>query len=234
MPGVTGLGMGRRRIEPGHLVSSPRSTPLHPVARAGGWHWPMTVSTAHSVLLRAGDEAQNRGSGTQSQPDWRPQESLGLGKGALTCELKDLVIKVGHGLVMHDLAPDDKLQASCGQEMVHLGDKRREQSPVRIAVLEGGCGDLPPASLGAFQQTLTCIHSARATGQRGLPPPHQHLARGCCLIYGACTCDMTSTRSSLSTSTSSSVSTSVSTAMSTPNLPHVHLLLCLRVCIHSF
>ena len=48
-------------------------------------------------------------------------------KGNRTCELEDLVIKVGHGLVVHDLAYMDKLQATFSQELVDLGMVGREK-----------------------------------------------------------------------------------------------------------
>ena len=47
-----------------------------------------------------------------------------LGKGNQTCELEDLVINVGHGLV-HDLASEDKLQAHFSYELADLGRKKK-------------------------------------------------------------------------------------------------------------
>ena len=54
-------------------------------------------------------------------PDGSSKGTLVVGNGDQTCELQNLIIKVGHSLIMHDLASDDKLQASLGQELTNLG-----------------------------------------------------------------------------------------------------------------
>ena len=52
-----------------------------------------------------------------------------LGKGNRTCELEDLVIKMSHGLVVHDLASKDKRQASLAHKLTDLGIVGREKKP---------------------------------------------------------------------------------------------------------
>ena len=52
---------------------------------------------------------------------------MGLGRGNKTCELEDLVVNVGHGLIVHDLASKDKLQASLGHKLMDLGIVGREK-----------------------------------------------------------------------------------------------------------
>ena len=48
-----------------------------------------------------------------------------LGKGNQTCELEDLAINAGHGLIVHDLASEDKLQAHFSYGLADLGRKKR-------------------------------------------------------------------------------------------------------------
>lgn len=51
----------------------------------------------------------------------------GVGQGQ-TCELQDLVIEVGHSLIMHHLASEDKLQAALGQELMDLSVGGRQKA----------------------------------------------------------------------------------------------------------
>ena len=62
-----------------------------------------------------------------------------LGKGNQTCELEDLVINVGHGLVVHDLASEDKLQATFSHKLADLGVVGREKRQVTPPRLNRFC-----------------------------------------------------------------------------------------------
>ena len=62
-----------------------------------------------------------------------------LWKNNQTCELEDLVINVGHGLVVHDLASEDKLQATFSHKLADLGVVGREKRQVTPPRLNRFC-----------------------------------------------------------------------------------------------
>ena len=62
-----------------------------------------------------------------------------LRKNNQTCELEDLVINVGHGLVVHDLASEDKLQATFSHKLADLGVVGREKRQVTPPRLNRFC-----------------------------------------------------------------------------------------------
>ena len=109
------------------------------------------------------DGVQDEGSDTQSQPHGGHRDP-GLGKGNQTCELEDLVIKVGHGLVVHDLASEDKLQATFSHKLADLGMVGREKrsgyssqaEPFMFVAL------ISTASHGPSFKLLSLIYSANS------------------------------------------------------------------------
>ena len=111
-----------------------------------------------------------------------------LGKGNRTCELEDLVIKVSHGLVVHDLASKDKLQATFGHELADLGIVGREKRPGYTSRAEPVVfsGHMPIASHGPSFKLHSLIYSAKA--ERCLswlalrPAPRTAPVPGCCFV----------------------------------------------------
>ena len=108
-------------------------------------------------------EPRTRAQTPSPSPTGGPRDP-GLVKGNRTCKLEDLVIKVGHGLVVHDLASEDKLQATFSHELVDLGMEGREKRPGYIPWAEPVVfsGHMPIASCGPSFKLLSLIYSANS------------------------------------------------------------------------
>ena len=111
-----------------------------------------------------------------------------LGKGNQTCELEDLVINVGHGLVVHDLASEDKFQATCGHKLADLGIVGREKRPGYTFQAEPVVfsGHMLIASHGPSLKIHSLIYSAKAehclSWSALRPAPRTAPGPGCCFV----------------------------------------------------